>query len=130
MSGNKYVLDTNAIVALLQGNKFILKELENAASIVISVISFIEFLSFPSLSLKDKSTFKQFVEKVEMIGIPNDDLFYLESIAEYKILSGLKIPDIIIAAAALSTDSVLITNDKDFHKMKGLKLFTFQLSNL
>ena len=123
MSGNKYVLDTNAIIALLQGNEVIIQELENAAQISISVISYIEFLSYPALSLNDKSTFKKFVEKIDIIGLPGHDYFLLESIADYKILSGLKIPDMIIATAALTSESVLITNDRDFQKMKRLKIF-------
>jgi predicted nucleic acid-binding protein len=48
MSGNRYLLDTNAIVALLQGNKRIIQLLLNANWIGISIISQIEFLVFLS----------------------------------------------------------------------------------
>lgn len=125
MSGNKYLLDTNAIIALLQGNEVIIRELQNAIVVSISIISYIEFLSYPSLSQKDKSTFKKFAEKVEIIGLSGDDHFFLESIAEYKISTGLKLPDMIIASTALKFDSIMITNDKDFQKLKGLRLLTF-----
>ena len=46
MSGNRYLLDTNAIVALLQGNAQLVQLLQNADWIGISVISQIEFLAF------------------------------------------------------------------------------------
>lgn len=46
MSGNRYVLDTNAIVALLQGNSQLIQLLQNADWIGVSVISQIEFLAF------------------------------------------------------------------------------------
>jgi predicted nucleic acid-binding protein len=39
MSGNRYVLDTNAIVALLQGTPQLIQLLQNADWIAISVIS-------------------------------------------------------------------------------------------
>ncbi|WZI66593.1 MAG: hypothetical protein HEQ35_30920 [Gloeotrichia echinulata IR180] len=46
MSGNRYVLDTNAIVALLQGSAQLLQLLQDANWVGISVISQIEFLVF------------------------------------------------------------------------------------
>jgi len=46
MSGERYLLDTNAIVALLQGNSQLIQLLQNADPIGISVISKIEFLAF------------------------------------------------------------------------------------
>lgn len=125
MSGNNYLLDTNAIIALLQGNKAIMTELQNASQISISVISYIEFLSYPTLSQKDKSTFKKFVEKVEMIGLNGSDPSFIESIAELKIQSSLKLPDIIIAARAIYPNSILVSNDKEFRKLTGVSLFTF-----
>ncbi|MBY0477794.1 MAG: PIN domain-containing protein [Chitinophagaceae bacterium] len=125
MSGNKYLLDTNAIIALLQGNEVIIRELQNAIVVSISIISYIEFLSYPSLSQKDKSTFKKFVEKVEMIGLNGSDPSFLESIAELKIQTGLKLPDIIIAATAIYSDSILVSNDKEFQKLTRVSLFTF-----
>jgi len=45
MNGNRYVLDTNAIVALLQGNTQLVQLLQNANWIGISVISQIKVIS-------------------------------------------------------------------------------------
>jgi tRNA(fMet)-specific endonuclease VapC len=39
MSGNKFLLDTNAIIALLQGNNTVLNVLNEANWVGISVIS-------------------------------------------------------------------------------------------
>ena len=58
MSGNRYVLDTNAIVALLQGNSQLIQLLENADWIAVSVISQIEFLAFSGLSQDDRQLFQ------------------------------------------------------------------------
>jgi tRNA(fMet)-specific endonuclease VapC len=54
MNGNRYLLDTNAIVALLQGNSQLIQLLQNADWIGISVISQIEFLAFSGLSQGDR----------------------------------------------------------------------------
>ncbi len=51
MSGkNSYLLDTNAVIALLQGNEKLLEILKPARWIGISVISQIEFLVFPDMT--------------------------------------------------------------------------------
>jgi len=50
MSGERYLLDTNAIVALLQGNVRLVQLLRQAEWIGISVINQIEFLVFSSTS--------------------------------------------------------------------------------
>jgi len=55
MSGERYLLDTNAIVALLQGNSQLIQLLQNADWIGISVISKIEFLAFTGLTQASRS---------------------------------------------------------------------------
>lgn len=57
MSGNRYLLDTNAIIALLQKDPSLIKLLRNAEWIGISVISQLEFLVFTGLSEADKQLF-------------------------------------------------------------------------
>lgn len=68
MSGNRYVLDTNAIVALLQGNIQIVELLKDADWIGVSVISQIEFLVFPGLTQDDRQIFELFLQRVEVLG--------------------------------------------------------------
>ena len=47
MSGRNFILDTNAIVALLKGDSGIANILFDAEWIGISIISYLEFLAFP-----------------------------------------------------------------------------------
>ena len=68
MNGNRYLLDTNAIVALLQGNSQLIQLLQNADWIGISVISQIEFLAFSGLSQGDRQLFQQFLQRVAVVG--------------------------------------------------------------
>nr|WP_238718127.1 hypothetical protein [Petrachloros mirabilis] len=63
MNGNRYILDTNAIVALLQGNAQLLQLLQllqKADWIGISIISRIEFLVFAGLTESDRQLFGNF----------------------------------------------------------------------
>jgi predicted nucleic acid-binding protein len=46
MSGNRYVLDTNAIVALLQGNIQLIELLKDADWLGVSVIAKLSFWCF------------------------------------------------------------------------------------
>ena len=57
MSGNRYLLDTNAIIALLQKDSNLVKLLQNADWVGVSVISQIEFLAFSGLSEADLRLF-------------------------------------------------------------------------
>ena len=57
MSGNRYLLDTNAIIALLKGDSNLIQLLRDAEWIGISVISHIEFLAFSGLTKADKQLF-------------------------------------------------------------------------
>jgi len=63
------VLDTNAIVALLQGNIQFIELLKDADWLGVSVISQIEFLVFPGLTQDDRQIFKQFLQRVEVLGL-------------------------------------------------------------
>ncbi|NES84731.1 MAG: type II toxin-antitoxin system VapC family toxin [Moorea sp. SIO2B7] len=109
MSGNRYFLDTNAIVALLQGNTQLIQLLQNAEWIGISVISQIEFMAFSGLAesdvpkepLRDRQLFQQFLQRVEVIGLVSIDTGLIEKIIEIRQQYRLKLPDAIIAAMAI-----------------------------
>jgi tRNA(fMet)-specific endonuclease VapC len=64
MNGDRYLLDTNGVVALLQGNYQLLQILQNADWIGISVISQIEFLAFSGLRELDHQLFQEFIQRV------------------------------------------------------------------
>ncbi len=49
MPGKRYLLDTNALVALLQGHEGLLRLTEQARWLGVSVINVLEFLGFDGL---------------------------------------------------------------------------------
>ncbi len=125
MNGNRYLLDTNAIVALLQGEMFLVQLLQNADWVGISLISQIEFLVFSGLSQSDRDLFQQFLQRVEVIGLAASDSPLIESIIEIRQQYRLKLPDAMIAAIALQHSASLVTKDQGFTKVRSLTVISW-----
>jgi tRNA(fMet)-specific endonuclease VapC len=125
MSGKRYVLDTNAIVALLQGNSQITQLLQDANWVGISVISQIEFLAFSGLSEADRQLFQQFLQRVECAGLVANDSMLIEKIIQIRQQYRLKLPDAIIAAVAIQNSADLVTADSEFTKVSLLTVINW-----
>ncbi len=117
MSGKRYVLDTNAIVALLRGHKQLSSLLDHAEWVGVSVISELEFLSFPGLGQEDEALFVLFCESVDVIGLQPDDMLLISQIACLRKATRLKLPDAIIGATAIVNDALLLTADAKLLKV-------------
>lgn len=124
MSGTNYFLDTNAIIALLNGSGSFEDKLLQATWVGISVVSVIEFLSLPGLPDKDRMAFEVFSSRVIIAGIPNN-FAYVESVAIFKAANRLKLPDALIAYAAIENGAILISNDKQFQNLTTLPILRF-----
>ncbi len=115
MSGNhRFLLDTNAIVSLLAGNRKLLKLLDNADYVGISVISYLEFLAFDDLSDSDRTCFASFCERIEIVTLSHEENEMIEQTLALRRDYRLKLPDAIIGATALSRNAFLVTNDSHF----------------
>jgi len=125
MSGNRYVLDTNAIVALLQGNSQLIQLLQDADWIGISVISQIEFLAFSELSQDDRQLFQLFLQRVEIVDLVASDAVLIEKIIEIRLQYRLKLPDAVIAAMAIQNSASLVTADTEFTKVTMLTVINW-----
>jgi predicted nucleic acid-binding protein len=124
MSGNKVVLDTNAVRSYLDNEEFAKNYLKSNQTIGISVITQIEFLSNPELTTKNKFLFDEFMEFVEIYPVTNDNkILVLQTVAVRKKYK-LKLPDTIIAATAIVNNATLFSADDVFSKVFNLK---FQL---
>ncbi|WP_392531447.1 type II toxin-antitoxin system VapC family toxin [Nostoc sp. C117] len=117
MNGNRYVLDTNAIVALLQGNSQLIQLLQDADWIGVSVISQIEFLAFSGLSQEDSQLFEHFLQRVEVISLVASDGVLIKKIIEIRQQYRLKLPDAVIAAMTIQNSASLVTADLEFAKV-------------
>ena len=125
MNGNRYVLDTNAIVALLQGNTQLVQLLQNANWIGISVISQIEFLVFSGLTESDLQLFQQFIRRVEIVGLTAGDAALIDNIIEIRQQYRLKLPDAVIAAITIQNSAILVTADQEFAKVNTLTVINW-----
>ncbi|MDF5728119.1 MAG: type II toxin-antitoxin system VapC family toxin [Rhizonema sp. PD38] len=125
MSGNRYVLDTNAIVAILQGNSQLIQLLQDANWIGISVVSQIEFLAFSELSQDDRQLFQMFLQRVEIVDLVASDAVLIEKIIEVRLQYKLKLPDAVIAAMAIQNSASLVSADHEFAKVTMLTVINW-----
>lgn len=113
-----YVFDTNAILyALMQGVQIE----KNQHS--ISVITEMELLSYPKLTLQDEVTLRgvlSFFQCVELITeIKQHAIWFRKN-------TGLKLPDSIVAATALFCNFTLITSDKKLLNTPNIHAISFE----
>ncbi len=122
MNGNKYLLDSNIILYILSGNKTLANHLY-LKNLYASVISEIELLGFKKLTSTEEKSIRAFLSEFRIIYI--DDAIKNEAISLRKQY-GLKLPDCIIAATAISLNLPLITADKQFKKVSNLLLELYE----
>ncbi len=118
------IIDTNILIYYLQNEKEIVEQLEkwrrDNLPLFISIISFIEILSYPKLKEKEIEIIRDFLNKFIKISVDekiSEEAAFLRR--KYKI----EIGDAIIASTAILYDQPLVTrNIKDFKKIKNLFL--------
>ncbi|NJO18031.1 MAG: type II toxin-antitoxin system VapC family toxin [Thioploca sp.] len=112
--GKVNILDTNIIIYLQSG---LLVDPLPKGYYAVSVITEMELLSFSPLSPEQEYWLTQFFKDISII--PCHDQVKLQTITlrrQYR----LKLPDAIIAATAITTDALLLTNDSQLHKIPEL----------
>jgi tRNA(fMet)-specific endonuclease VapC len=107
MSGSRFLLDTNAPVSLLAGDTALAGHLNAAEWVGISIISQIEFLAFSELSADNQMLFTEFLQRMEVVGLPIDDTVLLDEIIRMRRQYRTKVPDAIIAAMAVTMSATL-----------------------
>jgi predicted nucleic acid-binding protein len=122
MSGNKFLLDTNAVLYILGGDE-VLAELLNDERLYISIITEMELLSYKSITVKEKQLIKSFLANFIVVNI-NDEI--RDQTIEIKKYSNLKLPDSIIAATAIILDIPFVTSDKQFRTITNLNLVYYE----
>ena len=125
MSSRRILLDTNAIVALLQGNSRVLQLTQDADWVGVSIISHLEFLCFAGLSADDIRCFEEFLRKVDLIGLEPHQQELLRLVIQLRQASRLKLPDAIIAATAITHHAHLVSADAQLRGIPQLQLISF-----
>ncbi len=123
MSGaNNYVLDTNIILYLMNGDTTLAGILDDKIPI-ISYITEMELLSFKGISTIEEKKIKAFLEETNIIEM---NPAIKQAAIRIKKESGLKLPDSIIAATADFLSLPLLTADADFNKLKSLSILQYK----
>ncbi|NOQ35294.1 MAG: PIN domain-containing protein [Methylococcaceae bacterium] len=119
--GMKIVLDTNAILYFLAGR---LREPLPQAQFYISVITEIELLSYPLLSLEDEAEINDFLTDVTIIELTTE---IKQATIKLRRKNRLKLPDAMIVATASHLKAELLTNDIKLLKIPDLPIRALQL---
>ena len=127
MNGKRYLLDTNAVIQLLAGNPSLRKMMEDSDFLAISVISTLEFLSYPDLTEDEKIAFYELLEVLTVFDLTASDDALIQEAVSMRIDGGLKLPDAVIAATALVNDCEVITNDVHFAHQIRVQTRTYEL---
>lgn len=113
MSGDKVLLDTNAILYLLKGETSFLSTIQGK-DIIISIISEIELLSSSQINDTETKAIQKFLDKcliLDMFPAIKENTIFLRK--KYNI----KLPDAIIVSTAFTLDLPFITADKNYSQL-------------
>ena len=119
MNGNGYLLDTNAIVQLLKGNRELIAVLSAADFIATSIVAEMEYLSFSGLSDADVALYQAFRGRIQVYDVPSADTAFTQLVVKARKEHGLKLPDAIIAGTAIAKGLIILTADDHFKKPKA-----------
>lgn len=119
MSGERYLLDTNAVIQLFGGNRSIEQLLSRSDYVALSIVTELEFLSYSGLNDADRARYQAFRSCLHVYGVPSEDSLFTRMVVNARQQHGLKMPDAIIAATARANNLVLLTADDYFKKLKS-----------
>ena len=118
MAELRFLLDTNAVIGLLNGNAASMALIQSAkcdlSNMAVSQITRMELLGFAGMASAEEQTLQNLLAAVHVILL--DEAIEAHTIAlrrQYKI----KLPDAIIAATAASRGLVLLSMDKALNKI-------------
>jgi predicted nucleic acid-binding protein len=121
MSGNNILLDTNAIIAVLDGHS-VAKEIINHNILHISFITELESLSYQKLTSSERDLIQNFLNECILLEL-NPEI--KKATIDFTITYKLKLPDAIIAATANYYQLPVGSADKVFSKVKEIEIIRF-----
>jgi hypothetical protein len=116
MSG-KYLLDTNFIIYALNARAKLA-----LLTYCYSPITQIELLAYPKLTPHEYSAIVALLSRMTCIDC---DAAVIDATIDIRRTSGLKLPDSLICATAITSGATLVTNDDRLHKVEGVKTIRY-----
>jgi predicted nucleic acid-binding protein len=128
MSKNRYVLDSSVFISIVKGliGTTSSVNLPLDGKIYISVITRIEALAYPNMKAEEETKIRGLLRHMKVIPLNRK----VEQNAIFiRAQTKRKLPDCIVAAAALSINGILLSNDTDFRNLNipGLMVRTLAL---
>ena len=123
MSGRRYLVDTNVLIGFLGGHAWATEFLRDSAieesQILVSVVTRMELLGFPEITDEEELKIRELLGRLRAVSIDEQT----EAVAiSIRRRTGLKLPDALIAATAITRDAALVTADTDFERIPGLEV--------
>jgi predicted nucleic acid-binding protein len=118
VNGNEILLDTNAVLYLLNGDETLAVFL-TGQEICISIITEIELLSFRKITEVERNKLVHFISLIQVL--PLNDQVKNHAI-EIRKTSQLKIPDSIIAGTSMAFQIPVLSSDKQLKTVKEIQL--------
>jgi predicted nucleic acid-binding protein len=123
MSGTDYLVDTNILIHLVNGDQAITEFLQNK-TVFVSFISEMELLSKPGLTNDQVKILQSLINSCVLVDFNHEIKSEAIKIRRhYK----LKNPDAIVAASAKYLKLPLLTADKDFKKLDGTEVLDINI---
>lgn len=130
MAGNKVLLDTNIISALLKGDISVANHIDSTSEVYLSSIVIGELFYGAEYSVKVEqniANIKQLIATYNILDIDNDTALVYGKIKADLRKKGTPIPenDIWIASSAIQHKLKLSTRDKHFLQISNLKILAW-----
>ncbi len=115
------ILDSNIIIYSTKPEYDFLREFIAENSPSVSAVSYVEVLGYHKLTDEEKELLEEFFDSTKILPISNE---VIAKAVELRQLKKMTLGDTLIAATALVTKSVLVTNNTaDFAWIDELELF-------
>lgn len=122
MNGNSFLLDTNVVLYLLNGDEKLAEILYNR-TLYISFISELELLSYQEISNKEQKQIEGFIEDCIVVDINSK---IKKDVIKIRKQRKIKLPDSIILATSNYLNIPLVSSDSDFSNIEDANLIYYR----
>ena len=122
MNGNRFLLDTNAVLYILAGDETLAAFL-NEKDLYLSIISELELLSYKKITQKETKAIASFLSELKIENISEEIKKHTIHIRK---TTNLKLPDCFIAATSINLNIPLVTSDKQLSSVEGLDIIFYE----
>jgi predicted nucleic acid-binding protein len=125
MSGSNILIDSNIMIYLSQDKLSIDEVFKEDGKYYISLISYMEILSYNFTSKIEEDFIKKLLSLFEVVEI---NKAIAKRVIALKKVRKIKLPDAIIVATALTNNFLLLSNDKQLGTIEELNMRSIEIA--